>query len=591
MSSGYIFLPVEGGGGGTGNILSINGDTSANQFINAGTGISIVSGGGITTITNSAPLLPVPGNSPSFAFWVDPTGDLSVLPGWNYYTNTLGMNVILDQSVDNTGGYTVHNLQANLIPTLASPTSTYNFLNVQATVDPTSTGFAIGTNGSLGTLISSGFTLTGTGDTGTLTLNSSYSNIGNGTDPIDVGGYYGYFIFGDINDNVNLSRGFQGYIFQPHAHSAATTSTGTTFSTIFGDFANIECEIDGWNSYAANPQIASIRNNNNYQGFNLNPTITTFLGNSGFNGFSCGGTVTTMSPTGYMNGFAFNTNITTSHGTVSGFSSNPTIAGGDADVTLYSGSLSQVTGTSTNLSVLQLGGLTADGKEAGASIDGVRFSVSGTMVAQSGQTIQSQHVLFTAYSTPDSTAITGTDVLMNILSPDVNFGNAGSSVALGPSGLGVNMVAFAGQCHGHGQMDQLNALTAGAIFMDDFTVGEWRGVNSLLINAGYTGTTTNATGFYHEVGGAGVFATNHWGVKIASDIDNSMYKLAINTPTGKVSNASVGLEIGGTDRAFLLPRLTNAEEAALTAVDGMMIYNTDLGKFRGYEAGSWVNLI
>jgi hypothetical protein len=58
MTTGYIDLPVEGGGGGTGNILSINGSTAANQFINDGTNIDVVSGGGITTI-NFSGVLPI----------------------------------------------------------------------------------------------------------------------------------------------------------------------------------------------------------------------------------------------------------------------------------------------------------------------------------------------------------------------------------------------------------------------------------------------------------------------------------------------------------------------------------------------------
>ena len=37
--------------------------------------------------------------------------------------------------------------------------------------------------------------------------------------------------------------------------------------------------------------------------------------------------------------------------------------------------------------------------------------------------------------------------------------------------------------------------------------------------------------------------------------------------------------------------LTTAERDALTAVNGMVIYNSSTNKFQGYENGAWVNLV
>jgi|TARA_R100000008_G_scaffold42854_1_gene24735 hypothetical protein len=37
--------------------------------------------------------------------------------------------------------------------------------------------------------------------------------------------------------------------------------------------------------------------------------------------------------------------------------------------------------------------------------------------------------------------------------------------------------------------------------------------------------------------------------------------------------------------------LTTTERDALTAVNGMIIYNSSTNKFQGYEGGSWANLI
>ena len=37
--------------------------------------------------------------------------------------------------------------------------------------------------------------------------------------------------------------------------------------------------------------------------------------------------------------------------------------------------------------------------------------------------------------------------------------------------------------------------------------------------------------------------------------------------------------------------LTTTERDALTAANGMVIYNSSTNKFQGYENGNWVNLV
>lgn len=54
---------------------------------------------------------------------------------------------------------------------------------------------------------------------------------------------------------------------------------------------------------------------------------------------------------------------------------------------------------------------------------------------------------------------------------------------------------------------------------------------------------------------------------------------------------SAKLEIASTTGALLLPRMTTVQRDALTAVNGMLIYNSTLNKFQGYENGVWVSLI
>lgn len=54
---------------------------------------------------------------------------------------------------------------------------------------------------------------------------------------------------------------------------------------------------------------------------------------------------------------------------------------------------------------------------------------------------------------------------------------------------------------------------------------------------------------------------------------------------------SAALDIGGTTGALLIPRLTTTQKNALTAVNGMVCYDSTLNKFQGYENGAWTNLI
>ena len=52
--------------------------------------------------------------------------------------------------------------------------------------------------------------------------------------------------------------------------------------------------------------------------------------------------------------------------------------------------------------------------------------------------------------------------------------------------------------------------------------------------------------------------------------------------------ASAKLEIAGTTGALLVPRLTTTERNALTAVNGMIIYNTTDNQMQGRINGAWV---
>jgi hypothetical protein len=69
-----------------------------------------------------------------------------------------------------------------------------------------------------------------------------------------------------------------------------------------------------------------------------------------------------------------------------------------------------------------------------------------------------------------------------------------------------------------------------------------------------------------------IFASGHTGLGTATDTTSAM------------------LNVVSTTGAVLLPRMTTAQRNALTAVAGMIIYNTTTGVIEGYEGAAWVNL-
>jgi len=69
---------------------------------------------------------------------------------------------------------------------------------------------------------------------------------------------------------------------------------------------------------------------------------------------------------------------------------------------------------------------------------------------------------------------------------------------------------------------------------------------------------------------------------------DSVGNVGVGTATPAVS---AKLEIDSTTGALLLSRMTTAERDLLTAVNGMILYNTTLSKVQVYEGGAWASVI
>jgi len=112
------------------------------------------------------------------------------------------------------------------------------------------------------------------------------------------------------------------------------------------------------------------------------------------------------------------------------------------------------------------------------------------------------------------------------------------------------------------------------------------GGNLQLYGGAADGTTGDADGGHVSIAGgdpvnlgsSGHISLQRWGGGISIG--------TINAPS-----ISTLIDMSSTTRAPLFPRMTTTQRDALTPLNGMIIYNTTLNKFQGYEANVWGNLI
>jgi hypothetical protein len=64
--------------------------------------------------------------------------------------------------------------------------------------------------------------------------------------------------------------------------------------------------------------------------------------------------------------------------------------------------------------------------------------------------------------------------------------------------------------------------------------------------------------------------------------------LKVGGTTDVVTNASVLVEFDSTTKAVRLPRMTTTQRDALTALDGMLIFNTTTAALEYYDGSNWV---
>ena len=221
------------------------------------------------------------------------------------------------------------------------------------------------------------------------------------------------------------------------------------------------------------------------------------------------------------------------------------------------------------------------------------LSAFGTLAMSSGTgSPVSIHTLITQPTVAASATLTNADLLGVNTAMLLNVGDNATVTTgfLGLQALGLPAVVTmgAGSTVDHvGGAAFAISLDAGA---GGGTIAEVDLCSALAIPNGST-TVTELRGYFFDLP-FGSVGTTHWGLySKPSTAINYMAGSCVVGTSDTPTNSSVGIELNATDKAILLPRMDSTAEGALTAVNGMIIYNTTTNKFRGYENGAWVDLV
>lgn len=471
--------------------------------------------------------------------------------------------------------------QLSIDPSIASPDSAAIVTQNSVQVDPNSTGFSIGSNGRLLTATDNNINHTGTANIGEVVFTSNYLNIGNGTDPLSIRGISYSYGFGNINDGVDVVGPIQGYGFQPTFAATATVDTNTYINAFYDFFNAPGTAVSSYSSFSAGPNLSEVRNNSSYNGININPTIDTFSGNAGTTGLSIAGVYGTFD-TGSFTGINVNPTITEVDYAVGLYVdvSNVTLSmGGSKRAADFNGDVN------INGNLAFTGGLSIGQINAFASLP----LVDGGGVPTSGQSLITNPTA-AANATIANADFLGvnTAMLMQIGDNATITTSFLGVTALGlPAVVGLGTGATVDRVGGAVFAISLDATATGG------TIDTVALCRALALPNGIT-TVNRLYGYEFDLP-FGDPGTDTWAFYSTQDVPSWMQgSLLIGGSAGggndRPTNTSVGVEIASTTKAFLNARMTTTERNALTAVNGMQIYNTTTDKLQVYAAGSWVDL-
>lgn len=554
MADFYVKVKIDGGGGGGGSVTSVNGQTGVVVLTKSSIGLANVNN---TSDANK----PV---STAQQAALDDKLDIISSP-------VVGPN-------GNVGSFSYFYQNVQVDPLQNSPNETWNFNQFQVNIDPNSTGFDIGTAGTFGNIFNIGYNHDGTSSIGNASYFNTYSEFGNGTDPITVKGFRSWLGFGNFAAGVTISDSIQGFGMQMNVNASSVMNG---YFTGFYDNMNFGCAVGGYISFNANPQIANVKNNNNVSAFNANPTITEFTGNAGFTGFSMAGTfgATSMGATGGVTGVNINP-------TISNFGASNYYNG------IYS-SVSNITGAGTNKYAGNFDGdvnITGDLTFGGALSIGQLNAFAAQTIVNGGGDIGTIHGLISSPTIGANQTVALADTIGVNTAALINIGDNSviTTAILGIAALGLPAVVTMGAG------STVDAI-AGAVFAVSMDAGATGGTidklflcNALGIPNGTT-TANNLYGYHMDLP-FGDIGTDQWGLYVKPASCHNFMAGDLKVGGADIADASAAIEIESTTKGFLNARMTTTERNAITAVNGLQIYNSTTDKLQVYAAGSWIDL-
>lgn len=526
------------------------------------------------------PFNPAAGGGGGVSDWGDIGGTLSDQTDLQTaLDNKLSIESTHDINPNNLSGtqtYSYNNPQIK--PLQNSSNETWNFFNYQVNIDPDSTGFDLGTSGTFANLFNIGFNHDGTSDIGNASYFNAYTEIGNGTDPISVKGFQYWLGFGGISSGVTITDSIQGFGMQMNVSSTAVMNG---YFSGFYDNMNFDCSVNGYTSFGAYPQLAEIRNNTNAVGFSVNPTVDLFTGNAGYIAFAMSGNFNLSgSTTGGVQGITLNptiTNFGASHYYNGVYSSTQGITG--AGTNKYAGFFDgdvNITGALTFGGALSIGQLNA-------------FATA--TVIDGGGNPSSVHGLISQMNVPASSTIANADTLGVNTAALIGIG-ANSTVTSGALGIGLVGLALPAviETHTGSSVDFIGGAAFALNFSGTSTGGTLgQGYGGMFVPIPNGITTINRWYGMWSRSPFGSLATDNWGV-YSEDCEKNYFEGSVIVGTSDTPDACAAIEIASVTKGFLNARMTTTERNAITAINGLQIYNTTTDKLQVYAASTWVDL-
>lgn len=502
----------------------------------------------------------------------DNDGNLSSLSNWTVNSdNGLDINSTIDYQISN-----FINASVNVAPTMDSENNSVSILNIYSDIDPGVTNFNTGNHNLINASIN--HQNGGTGNVNNAIIMNSFSSFGNGN-PAILNQYRGVNLVSTFNDQytVNTVNGIE---------TNNTFSQGSTLVDYAGikSVANFNGTLSNFsNGINISTNCGKNSSTNTYYGISntINGTTGSVINN--YNG--CSSNISNITGLAQVTGYNYYTNnLSSVNWNGISVSATDTYATNSVGLDI---NMTSIISPNQKVGLSISGGSLNCGYELNTSTSVIQpassvNSIGGQFIVEDGSPLTSGEFVF-----GNNLAVLG------IFRDNMDVDSLGGIIGFSP-------VAYVGQVTvSLGKtVDTINMSVAGASIPpsdnDGGTITNYSMYNALGVVP--LGGNVNITNLYAYRAGKNNFLssispTNCWGVCIEDTGAENFFEksISVGNSTKKVSNSDVGIEIG-SKKSLLLGSLTTTEISALTPIEGMMVFDNVLKKFKGYDGTAWVSL-